>query len=57
MVRSMEAGKATALHQFEIETRRREAGAAGYEEVREAFASAAEFEPFDGGGGEHEPCH
>src|SRR5262245_44492790 len=43
------AGEAAAFHQFEIEPRRREAGAAGYEEVREAFASAAEFEPFDGG--------
>src|SRR5262245_572232 len=46
------AGEAAALHEFEIEARRGEAGAAGYEQVREAFASAAEFEPLDGGRGE-----
>src|SRR5262245_20580689 len=46
------AGEAAALDEFEIEARRGEAGAAGYQQVREAFAPVAEFEPFDGGRGE-----
>src|SRR5262245_49335640 len=46
------AGEAAALEEFEIETRRGEAGAAGYEQMSEAFAPAAKFEPFNGGCGE-----
>src|SRR5262245_2667987 len=40
------AGETAAFHEFEIETGRGEAGAAGYEQMGEAFAPAAEFEPF-----------